>query len=44
MQRARLYLEGNSNRVVRIEELARLANFSSWYRCWRTCPVRRSWR
>ena len=31
MQRARLYLEGNSNRVVRIEELARLANFSSWY-------------
>lgn len=31
MQRARLYLEGNSHRVVRIDEVARLANFSSWY-------------
>jgi len=31
MQRARLYLEGNSDRVVRIDEVARLANFSSWY-------------
>lgn len=31
MQRARLYLEGNSHRVVRIDELAELANFSSWY-------------
>lgn len=31
MQRARLYLEGNSDRVVRISELAQLTNFSSWY-------------
>lgn len=31
MQRARLYLEGHSDRVVRIDEVARLANFSSWY-------------
>lgn len=31
MQRALLYLEGNSDRVVRIDEVARLANFSSWY-------------
>lgn len=31
MQRARLYLEGNSHRVVRIGELAELTNFSSWY-------------
>ncbi|NIK52607.1 helix-turn-helix domain-containing protein [Xanthomonas arboricola] len=31
MQRARLYLEGNSDRVVRIAELAQLTNFSSWY-------------
>ncbi|WP_331487971.1 helix-turn-helix transcriptional regulator [Luteimonas endophytica] len=31
MQRARLYLEGNSDRVVRIGELADLTNFSSWY-------------
>jgi len=28
---ARLYLEGNSHRVVRIGELAELTNFSSWY-------------
>ena len=31
MQRARMYLEGNSHRVVRIGELAELTNFSSWY-------------
>ncbi|MCC4619444.1 helix-turn-helix transcriptional regulator [Xanthomonas cassavae CFBP 4642] len=31
MQRARLYLEGNSDRVVRISELAQLTNFSGWY-------------
>lgn len=31
LQRARLYLEGNSDRVVRIGELADLTNFSSWY-------------
>ena len=31
MQRARLYLEGNSDRVVRISELADLTSFSSWY-------------
>ena len=31
MQRARMYLEGNSHRVVRINELAELTNFSSWY-------------
>lgn len=31
MQRARLYLEGNRDRVVRISELAELTNFSSWY-------------
>lgn len=31
MQRARLFLEGNSHRVVRIGELAELTNFSSWY-------------
>lgn len=31
MQRARLYLEGHSDRVVRISELAELTNFSSWY-------------
>jgi len=31
MQRARLYLEGNSDRVVRVAELAQLTNFSSWY-------------
>ena len=31
MQRARLYLEGHSDRVVRIGELADLTNFSSWY-------------
>lgn len=31
LQRARLYLEGNSDRVVRISELAELTSFSSWY-------------
>lgn len=31
LQRARLYLEGNCNRVVRISELAELTSFSSWY-------------
>lgn len=31
MQRARLYLEGNSDRVVRVSELAQLTHFSSWY-------------
>jgi len=31
MQRARMYLEGNSHRVVRVGELAELTNFSSWY-------------
>jgi len=31
MQRAHMYLEGNSHRVVRIGELAELTNFSSWY-------------
>lgn len=31
MQRARLFLEGHSDRVVRIGELADLTNFSSWY-------------
>ncbi|MCD9032253.1 AraC family transcriptional regulator [Luteimonas sp. Y-2-2-4F] len=31
MQRARLYLEGHSDRVVRIGELADMTNFSSWY-------------
>lgn len=31
MQRARLYLEGNSHRIVRITELAELTSFSSWY-------------
>ncbi len=31
MQRARLYLEGNSDRVVRVAELAQLTHFSSWY-------------
>lgn len=31
LQRARMYLEGNSHRVVRISELAELTNFSSWY-------------
>ncbi|HYG07242.1 MAG TPA: helix-turn-helix transcriptional regulator [Stenotrophomonas sp.] len=31
MQRARLYLEGHSDRVVRVAELAQLTNFSSWY-------------
>lgn len=31
MQRARLYLEGHCDRVVRISELAKRAQFSSWY-------------
>ena len=31
MHRARMYLEGNSHRVVRVGELAELTNFSSWY-------------
>lgn len=31
MQRAHLYLEGNSDRVVRMAELAQLTNFSCWY-------------
>ncbi|MCE7033525.1 AraC family transcriptional regulator [Lysobacter sp. GX 14042] len=31
LQRARLYLEGNRDRVVRIAELAELTSFSSWY-------------
>jgi AraC family transcriptional regulator len=31
LQRARLYLEGNCDRVVRISELAELTSFSSWY-------------
>jgi AraC family transcriptional regulator len=31
LQRARLYLEGNCDRVVRIGELAELTSFSSWY-------------
>lgn len=31
LQRARLYLEGNCDRVVRIGELAQLTSFSSWY-------------
>lgn len=31
LQRARLYLEGHSDRMVRIGELAELANFSPWY-------------
>lgn len=31
LQRARLYLEGNSDRVVRISELAELTSFSNWY-------------
>jgi AraC family transcriptional regulator len=31
MQRARMYLEGNCDRVVRITELAELTSFSSWY-------------
>jgi AraC family transcriptional regulator len=31
LQRARLYLEGHAERVVRLEELARLSHFSGWY-------------
>lgn len=31
LQRARLFLEGNRHRVVRLSELAELTSFSSWY-------------
>lgn len=31
LQRARLYLEGNSDRMVSLSELAELTSFSSWY-------------
>jgi AraC family transcriptional regulator len=31
MQRARLYLDGNLGRLVRLSELAQLCNFSVWY-------------
>ena len=31
LQRARMYLHGNRDRVVRISELAELTSFSSWY-------------
>lgn len=31
LQRARLFLEGNRHRVVRLGELAELTSFSSWY-------------
>lgn len=31
LQRARLYLEGHCDRVVRISELAELTSFSTWY-------------
>lgn len=31
LQRARMYLEGHCDRVVRIGELAELTSFSSWY-------------
>ncbi len=31
MQRARLFLEGHRDRVVRLTELAELTSFSSWY-------------
>jgi AraC family transcriptional regulator len=31
MQRARLFLEGHRDRVVRLSELAELTSFSSWY-------------
>jgi AraC family transcriptional regulator len=31
MQRARLYLDGNLGRMVRLSELAQLCNFSIWY-------------
>ncbi len=31
MQRAKLYLEGHSDRVVRISDLADMTSFSSWY-------------
>ena len=31
MQRARLYLEGNAHRIVRLSELAEITSFSSWY-------------
>jgi AraC family transcriptional regulator len=37
LQRARLYLEANVDRVVRLDELARLTHFSVWHlsRCFR---------
>ena len=31
LQRARLFLDGHRNRVVRLNELAELTSFSSWY-------------
>lgn len=31
LQRARLYIDGHRHRVVRIQDLADLTNFSSWY-------------
>lgn len=31
LQRARLFLEGNCDRIVGLDELARLTNFSRWY-------------
>ena len=31
MQRARLYLDGNLGRLVRLSEVAKLCNFSVWY-------------
>jgi AraC family transcriptional regulator len=31
MQRARLYLDGNLGRLIRLSELAQLCNFSVWY-------------
>ena len=31
LQRARLFLEGNSDRIVGLDELARQASFSRWY-------------
>ncbi len=31
MQRARLFMEGNCDRIIRITELAELTSFSSWY-------------
>lgn len=31
LQRVRLFLEGNAERVVRLDELSRLSHFSAWY-------------